>query len=48
MISLGYTSMVNEQEGLIKDYGLDSVHPNKKGYQVMSKLLEKKIIEILN
>ena len=43
-----YTSMVNEQEGLIKDYGLDSVHPNKKGYQVMSKLLEKKIIEILN
>jgi len=43
-----YTSMVDEKEGLIEDYGLDSVHPNKKGYQVMSKLLEKKIIEILN
>ena len=43
-----YSSMVNDQEGLKKEYGLDEVHPNKKGYEVMSILVEKAIAETLS
>jgi len=43
-----YSSMVDDQEGLKKEYGLDEVHPNKKGYQVMSMLVEKAIANMLS
>ena len=43
-----YSSMVNDQDGLKKEYGLDEVHPNKKGYEIMSILIEKAITETLS
>ena len=43
-----YSSMVNDQEGLKKEYGLDEVHPNKKGYEIMSILVEKAIQKTLS
>ncbi len=43
-----YSSMVDDKEGLKKEYGLDEVHPNKKGYQVMSMLVEKAIANMLS
>ena len=42
-----YSSMVDNQKGLIKEYGVDSVHPNKVGYEVMAGLVKKAIIEVL-
>ena len=39
--------MVDKQKGLIKEYGVDSVHPNKVGYEVMAGLVKKAIIEVL-
>ena len=35
-----YTSMVGENRGLKKEYTLDGVHLNKKGYEVMSDLVQ--------
>ena len=43
-----YSSMVDDHQGLKKEYGLDEVHPNKKGYQVMSMLVEKTIANMLS
>ena len=43
-----YSAMVDNQQGLKKEYGLDEVHPNKKGYQVMSMLVEKAIVNMLS
>ena len=43
-----YSSMVDKNNALIESYGSDSVHPNKKGYKVMSALAEKAIFKILN
>ena len=43
-----YSAMVDNQQGLKKEYGLDEVHPNKKGYEVMSFLVEKAIAETLS
>jgi len=43
-----YSSMVDDQKGLKQEYGLDEVHPNKKGYEVMSILVEKAIAETLS
>ena len=43
-----YSSMVDDQQGLKKEYGLDEVHPNKKGYEVMSILVEKAIQKTLS
>jgi len=43
-----YSSMVDNNFALIADYGLDGVHPNKKGYSLMSMLADKAINEILN
>ena len=42
-----YSSMVDNQKGLIKEYGMDSVHPNKAGYEIMASLVQKAIIEEL-
>ena len=38
-----YESMVDENEGLKKEYGTDSVHPNLSGYKLMSVLAEQAI-----
>ena len=43
-----YSSMVDEDNALKKEYGSDGVHPNKEGYQVMSLLAEDAINRILN
>ena len=43
-----YSSMVDKNNGLKTNYGSDSVHPNKKGYKIMSVLAEKAIFKILN
>jgi lysophospholipase L1-like esterase len=43
-----YSSMVDEENALKKEYGSDGVHPNKEGYQVMSLLAEDAINSILN
>ena len=43
-----YSSMVDKNFALIENYGSDGVHPNRKGYQVMSSLADKAINEILN
>ena len=40
--------MVDEQEGLKKEYGDDGVHPNKNGYEIMSILVEHAIAETLD
>ena len=42
-----YRSMVDENEGLIEQYGADPVHPNLAGYKVMSDLAEKAIKKAL-
>lgn len=42
-----YTSMVNEQKGLKKEYGRDTVHPGVEGYKVMEKLVKKAIKKAL-
>jgi len=43
-----YSSMVDEDNALKKEYSSDGVHPNKEGYQVMSLLAEDAINRILN
>lgn len=43
-----YSEMVNERGGLIEEYTPDGVHPNSKGYEVMSILAEKVLGRILN
>jgi len=43
-----YSSMVDKNNALIDEYGSDGVHPNKKGYEVMSLLAEKEINRVLN
>ncbi|MRT93816.1 GDSL-type esterase/lipase family protein [Ancylomarina sp. 16SWW S1-10-2] len=42
-----YKPMVNEQKGLKKEYGRDTVHPSIKGYKVMEKLVKKAIKKAL-
>ena len=43
-----YSSMVDENDALKDEYGSDGVHPNKKGYEVMSLLAEKEINKVLD
>ena len=43
-----FSEMFDGKDGLITDYGLDTVHPNKVGYILMSKLLEEAISEALS
>ena len=42
-----YGAMVDERQGLRKEYGTDGVHPNKAGYDVMAPLAETAIGEAL-
>lgn len=43
-----FSEMVNDQNGLIDDYGYDGVHPNETGYIVMSALAEEAISKALD
>lgn len=43
-----YTPMVNEEKGLKKEYGRDTVHPNLDGYHVMETLVKEAIKKALN
>ena len=43
-----YSLMVDDKKGLIKDYTYDGVHPNKKGYKIMSTLAEAAIATTLS
>ena len=48
MMYLDYFSeMFDGKDGLIKEYGADSVHPNKSGYLIMSRLAQKAISKTL-
>lgn len=38
-----FTSMADERNALKKEYSEDGVHPNKAGYEVMSRIIEKAI-----
>lgn len=42
-----HTAMKNKNNGLPLEYSEDGVHPNLKGYQIMSDLLEKEILNVL-
>lgn len=42
-----YSAMVNNEKGLKKEYGRDSVHPNIEGYKVMEELAQKAIKKVL-
>ena len=33
-----YSSLVDDQKGMKKEYSEDGVHPNKAGYEVMEKI----------
>ena len=43
-----FSSMVDERNGLKKEYGADGVHPNEMGYKVMAPLAEAAIAKSLN
>jgi len=43
-----FSSMVDERNGLIKEYGNDEVHPNLEGYRVMESIVQKSINKVLN
>ena len=42
-----FSSMVDDRNGLKKEYTYDGVHPNKTGYKVMEPLVEKAITKAL-
>lgn len=42
-----YSSMVDAEKGLPKEYSEDGVHPNLKGYKIMETLVEKAIKKVL-
>lgn len=42
-----YTPMVNDEKGLVKELGRDTVHPNAKGYDVMEPLVQKAVKKAL-
>lgn len=43
-----FASMVDERNGLKKEYGSDGVHPNELGYKIMAPLAEAAIAKCLN
>ncbi|WP_411030881.1 SGNH/GDSL hydrolase family protein [Spongiimicrobium sp. 3-5] len=43
-----FSAMEDGNNGMIEAYGSDGVHPNAKGYEVMSPLVEKAIQQALN
>ena len=42
-----YSAMVDDRPGLMNEYTPDGVHPNEKGYQVMSELAENTLSGVL-
>lgn len=42
-----FSAMVNDRNGLKREFGEDGVHPNKTGYLIMEPILEKGIAEAL-
>ena len=42
-----FSEMVDDKKGLNKEYTPDGVHPNEKGYELMSDIAEKKLKSIL-
>lgn len=42
-----FSSMVDDKNGLKKEYGNDGVHPNAKGYKIMEVLVQKAIGDVL-
>ncbi|MDW5290772.1 GDSL-type esterase/lipase family protein [Formosa sp. PL04] len=42
-----YTPMVNEEKGLIKELGRDTVHPNVEGYLIMEPMVNDAILTVL-
>ena len=42
-----FSEMVDDRKGLNKEYTPDGVHPNEKGYELMSTIAEKKLKSIL-
>lgn len=42
-----FSSMVNKKKGLIDAYGYDGVHPNEKGYGIMTDLVQKTLKKVL-
>ena len=42
-----FSEMVDDRKGLKKEYTPDGVHPNEKGYELMSAIAEKKLKSIL-
>ena len=42
-----FSEMVDDRKGLKKEYTPDGVHPNEKGYELMSTIAEKKLKSIL-
>ena len=43
-----FTEMVDNRKGLKKEFTPDGVHPNEKGYELMSGIAEKKLMSILD
>ena len=43
-----FSEMVDNKRGLKKEYTPDGVHPNEKGYELMSAIAEKKLKSILD
>tara|TARA_B100000900_G_scaffold342757_1_gene306272 strand:- start:137 stop:778 length:642 start_codon:yes stop_codon:yes gene_type:complete len=43
-----FSEMVDDRRGLKKEYTPDGVHPNEKGYELMSAIAEKKLKSILD
>ena len=43
-----FSEMVDDKKGLKKEYTPDGVHPNEKGYELMSAIAEKKLKSILD
>ena len=43
-----FSEMVDDKRGLKKEYTPDGVHPNEKGYELMSSIAEKKLKSILD
>ena len=43
-----FSEMVDNRKGLKKEFTPDGVHPNEKGYELMSGIAEKKLMSILD
>ena len=43
-----FSEMVDDKRGLKKEYTPDGVHPNEKGYELMSAIAERKLKSILD